>query len=76
VSKQAAKKPEPVTVHGRPVKSQSVRWVGQVEVDEGDHVMLTLTMDAGEAVALADEKHQPDMWPIVHERLKREVTRR
>jgi hypothetical protein len=73
---KATKQPAPVTVHNRPVKSPRVRFIGQVEVDQGDHAMLVLEMSAEEAVGLASEQHQPDMWPIVSERLKREVTRR
>jgi hypothetical protein len=70
------KESEPLTVHRRPVKSPRVRFIGQVEVDQGDHAMLVLEMSAEEAVGLASEQHQPDMWPVISERLKREVTRR
>jgi hypothetical protein len=70
------KESEPVTVHNRTVKSPRVRFVGHVEVDQGDHAMLILEMSAEEAVGLASEQHQPDMWQIVSERLKREAVRR
>lgn len=74
--KQATKKPELLSAYSRPVKSASVRFIGQVEVDQGDHIMVVLEMSAEEALGLATQVHQPDMWPIVSERLKREVTRR
>jgi hypothetical protein len=76
VKQSAAVKTEPVTAHGRPVKSASARIVAQVEVDGGDHVIVHLTMSAEELLARADRIDQPDMWPVVEARLKREVVRR
>lgn len=70
------KKPEPVTVHGRPVKTPNVHFVGFVELDQGDLAVLTLDMTAEEAVGLATTTHQPDLWAVVKSKLEREVTRR
>ncbi len=73
---QQQPEPGPVLVHNRPVKDDLIRVVAKIEVDRGDFVVVHLTMPASELLERAERADIPEMWPIVSERLKREVLRR